>query len=504
MKKNLNSLLLALLAATVMVGCDTPSSEPSSEPSSQPQSEQSSQPESSQPEKAELPEPFDSDKEGAATFNFAASNITAANFKEFANRDDIHYIDLRDAKDYTPQHLEGFEMVEYFAKIAGNAGQLFTKDANGIYQANYKESVEILEQLLPKDEVLFLMCQSGGRVAQCMQLMEQYGWDMSKVYNIGGMNQYKETEFVVENVNVTLEQANNGLTVLAEGTKNYTQATTNSKLIAELPNPFKDTATTFNVADSNISSSNFDQYAERTDVRYIDLRNAADYTKSHLAGFECVEFFANILDQSSDHSGNQLFYKVTNQDQSVDFVARYAESVEILEDLFPKTETIFFMCQSGGRVATAMQILQKYGWDMNRIYNIGGMNQYGESKYRVDCQLPTEASPLVTKKGSFTEKASGYDYTMVVYVQVDDQGKITNVAPVGGYTSPSYWTNASKWFEGKDAYCAQLKGKTLNEVKALLDGEDKLTGIDAVASASLTSRRVVKAVIAALEPAPAE
>ena len=39
------------------------------------------------------------------------------------------------------------------------------------------------------------MCQSGGRVAQCMQLLEALGWDMSKIYNVGGMGQYTDAAY---------------------------------------------------------------------------------------------------------------------------------------------------------------------------------------------------------------------------------------------------------------------------------------------------------------------
>ena len=39
------------------------------------------------------------------------------------------------------------------------------------------------------------MCQSGGRVSQLMNLLKARGWDMSKVYNVGGMAQYAGAEY---------------------------------------------------------------------------------------------------------------------------------------------------------------------------------------------------------------------------------------------------------------------------------------------------------------------
>ena len=34
------------------------------------------------------------------------------------------------------------------------------------------------------------MCQSGGRVAMCMDILAANGYDMSKIYNVGGMGQF--------------------------------------------------------------------------------------------------------------------------------------------------------------------------------------------------------------------------------------------------------------------------------------------------------------------------
>ena len=60
----------------------------------------------------------------------------------------------------------------------------------------------------------------------------------------------------------------------------------------------------------------------------------------------------------------------------------YAESDELLEALFPKGKTIFLMCQSGGRVNNMMKLLAARGWDMSKIYNIGGMAHYAGAEYR--------------------------------------------------------------------------------------------------------------------------
>ena len=133
----------------------------------------------------------------ANNFTNACAGINASNLHEYLNRDDVLYIDLRDYVDYGDKHLRNFEVVPYFAYIfnanAGTEGnpQLFGGTVAAPV-ATYEESVEIMEVLFPKDKTIFLMCQGGGRVAQAMTLLEALGWDMTKIYNVGGMGQYTE------------------------------------------------------------------------------------------------------------------------------------------------------------------------------------------------------------------------------------------------------------------------------------------------------------------------
>ena len=130
---------------------------------------------------------------------------------------------------------------------------------------------------------------------------------------------------------------------------------------------------------SAINSENLKQYLGRTDVKYIDLRDYADYAKKHLRNFECIPYFALIFNAEAcnDASLPQLYGGSVTEPIPV-----YAESDEILEALFPKNQTIFLMCQSGGRVNMLMQLLNARGWDMSKIYNIGGMAQYSGAEYR--------------------------------------------------------------------------------------------------------------------------
>ena len=119
----------------------------------------------------------------------------AENLQDYLGRDDTVYIDLRDYADYGKAHIRNFESVPYFALIRG-MGDGATEAGVQLYYgtldeptARYAESEEILKALIPTDKVVFLMCQSGGRVAQCMKVLEKAGYDMSKIYNVGGMAQ---------------------------------------------------------------------------------------------------------------------------------------------------------------------------------------------------------------------------------------------------------------------------------------------------------------------------
>ena len=137
----------------------------------------------------------------ANNYTNACAGVNSTNLHEFLGRDDVIYIDLRDYVDYGSKHLRNFEVIPYFAYIFNaEAGtnpakiQLFGGTVKEPVAA-YEESVEILEVLFPKDKTIFLMCQSGGRVAQAMTLLDSLGWDMSKIYNVGGMGQYTDAAY---------------------------------------------------------------------------------------------------------------------------------------------------------------------------------------------------------------------------------------------------------------------------------------------------------------------
>lgn len=147
----------------------------------------------------------DSDEEVEATedcYLTACSSITSDNLIDYLGRDDVLYIDLRNYEDYVMKHFRNFEVIPYFGLIFNAEAheddsmvQLYGGSAKEPIPV-YEESDKILELLFPKDQTLFILCQSGGRVAMLMDILAARGWDMSKIYNIGGMAQYTGREYV--------------------------------------------------------------------------------------------------------------------------------------------------------------------------------------------------------------------------------------------------------------------------------------------------------------------
>lgn len=180
---------------------------------------------------ADLPAPRDTNKkykdqdgnEHACELNnysVDCSSITSENLKDYLGIDGVVYIDARDYKDFATKHLRNFECIPYFALVfdaeanGADKPQLFKGEpANPV--ATYEESVDILKALIPTDKTVFLMCQSGGRIKAFMQLLDANGYDMNKIYNVGGMAQYESytDATVAEEIVINATYAFNGLTV---------------------------------------------------------------------------------------------------------------------------------------------------------------------------------------------------------------------------------------------------------------------------------------------------
>ena len=155
-------------------------------------------------------------------------NINEATIDAYLGRTDAVYRDLRMLED--PGNYEaiggdskmsgfvrGFEVVPfpYIVNVSGlpeEVGQtytgktLFHQHSDGSYSSNYKESMDMLEGLFPKDKVIFLMCGGGGYSGMMKNMLVALGWDESKIYDVGGYWSY-EGENAVEVKRITSDGA---------------------------------------------------------------------------------------------------------------------------------------------------------------------------------------------------------------------------------------------------------------------------------------------------------
>ena len=239
-------------------------------------------------------------------------------------------------------------------------------------------------------------------------------------------------------------------------------------------------------------STNLYQYLGRSDTVYIDLRDVASsnpkrqQVSKYIEGFRFVEFFDRIYGTDS-----QLFIESSGADN---FMPRYQNSVAVLEALMPKDKNIFLMCAAGSRVVNMMKIMEVHGWDMSKVYNVGGMNDINATdnadvygKYNI---VNTSTKVATFKTGSDEDELAGHPY---------ENGKIATIYVTGSvYTTGATpeW-NPETWIKSANAYAQKLVGKTKAEVEAML-GQSGATGSDVVAGATVSSNRVLRATVKAL------
>lgn len=147
--------------------------------------------------------------------------------------------------------------------------------------------------------------------------------------------------------------------------------------------------------DKNINEKTIDNFLNRSDSVYRDLRmlkDSANYEaiggdsslSGFIEGFEVVPFpyICNVVDLPSEvgytYDGVTLF---TYQDG--EYLQNYEESLEIIESLFPRDKNIFLMCGGGGYAGMMKKLLVYFGYDENKIYNVGGYWYY-DGQHKVD------------------------------------------------------------------------------------------------------------------------
>lgn len=181
--------------------------------------------------------------------------------------------------------------------------------------------------------------------------------------------------------------------------------------------------------DKNINETTIDNYLNRPDVVYRDVRMLEDTATwenkggerdltGFVEGFEVVpyayltEFPQEYIDQKKSENVTGLYKGKTlfRLDEEGNYIANYEESLEILEYLFPKDKIIFLMCGAGGYANFTKQMLGALGWDTSKIYNVGGYWNYNGNR-------------AISTKIEGSDKC---DFSKVAYHNIDF-GRLTEV-----------------------------------------------------------------------------
>ena len=176
--------------------------------------------------------------------------------------------------------------------------------------------------------------------------------------------------------------------------------------------------------DKNINETTIDNYLDRSDTVYRDVRMLIDpatwenkggdrYLSGYIKGFEVIPspYLANYTDDyieqkkieniSGLYQGPTLF----KLDNDGNYTANYQESMAILEAIFPKDKNIFIICGAGGYAGQVKHMLVKLGWDENKVRDIGGFWYY-------------EGNNAITIKETINGK-DYYNFSKVPYYNID-------------------------------------------------------------------------------------
>ena len=155
-----------------------------------------------------------------------------------------------------------------------------------------------------------------------------------------------------------------------------------------LPVPEANPDSDFGV-DINVNMDTIDGYLGLSDAVYRDMRMLVDpydydaiggssIASATIEGFALVPYpkLAPCLNMpealGEGYDGPTLFS--IGKDGA--YVANYAESMQLLERVFPKDRAILLMCGAGGYAGLTKSLLVGLGWDEGLIVNVGGYWSY--------------------------------------------------------------------------------------------------------------------------------
>lgn len=177
-----------------------------------------------------------------------------------------------------------------------------------------------------------------------------------------------------------------------------TRVLVDSRKLAEVPTPEVSEGMRGELGiDKNINEKTIDMYLNREDSVYRDVRLLVDpanyetlggdrYLSGIVDGFEVVPLPYLIAPEGlpesvgKSYEGKTLFTRLSDGK----IATNYTESMQILEDLFPKDKNIFLMCGGGGYAGMTKKLLVELGWDEEKIWNVGGFWYYeGDNKLEI-------------------------------------------------------------------------------------------------------------------------
>ncbi len=253
--------------------------------------------------------------------------VTMANFDKYALRPNARYVDLRNFEDTMKAgYIEGFETVPFFDYLEGRA---LVRNDGWNYTSKDLVNPSLLKNIFGDnlDREIFLMCAGGTRAGYVKQALEELGY--TNVYNIGGFGDYNGT-----------------YKILGDGTYALPVKVTSLK-------------------DVTVNMSNIDNYLERPNARYVDLRNFEDIFKAgYIEGFETVPFFDYL-------EGRALV-----RNDGWNYTSKDLVNPALLKNIFGDdlNAEIFLMCAGGTRAGYVREALLDLGY--KNVYNIGGFGDY--------------------------------------------------------------------------------------------------------------------------------
>jgi len=186
----------------------------------------------------------------------------------------------------------------------------------------------------------------------------------------------------------------------------------------------------------DLNMSNIDQYLDRPNTQYIDLRNFDDkMAGGWIDGFHIIPFFGyleyeNILVRSGST------WTFTEDD---------IKSSRALQNLFDENKDIVLICAAGARAGYVREALLSLGYE--NVWNAGGLRDYngdnmvrGDGEFNITMETKGDLTPGQHVGHVITTDRSGNELATVATIFVNSKGGMDKVFFDVVYPSGDTWT----------------------------------------------------------------